>query len=213
MINKFTAEQCYESGQKNSELATQAKKANTSQEMVDDCGRAAAIDFWFALTMGHEKAPFALSECFGQGVGVPKNPYLEQLLFGVALKLTPETCDQVPAEKKPTIPELIQPNIDALVQLMKDTLAQLPKYGVDADKFNDQLTKFNNTIELPSGEKIQSYFIDTVNEVNVKETKTKAKSLISTLKKGDNRKIYPCTTNHVPLNSKKTRGKSGCIIS
>ncbi len=159
-VNSFIAEECYESGHKSYTAATEAEQNDDPQYTIDNCWSAAAIDFWFALTMGHEKAPFALSKCFGQGVGVPKNPYLEQLLFGVALKLTPKICDQIPAEEKPTIPESIQPAIDALVKLMEDTQAQLPKSGIDAIKFNAQLTKFNHAIKLPSGKKIQSLFTE-----------------------------------------------------
>jgi hypothetical protein len=121
----------------------------------------AAMEFWFALTLGSEKVPLSLFKCFRQGVGVEKDPYMRDLMYGAVLQLTPKDCaDKVKPENKLIIAKSMQPEIDALVKLVKKTHSQLPAEGVDLKVFNDQITKFNHAIKLPSGKLIQNCFIE-----------------------------------------------------
>ncbi|MCC8399972.1 MAG: hypothetical protein LN563_05365 [Rickettsia endosymbiont of Platyusa sonomae] len=159
--DKFTSEFYYRAGEYYYELAANMEDNNELQSKIDTSWGMAAKSFWFALTLGSEKAPFSLFKCFGQGVGVEKDAYIRDMMYGTALKLTPgDVKSKVKPENKPKISKSMQPAIDALVKLVKDTQKQLPKEGVDAAVFNDQLTKFNYAIKLPGGKLIQKCFTE-----------------------------------------------------
>ena len=158
--DKYTAEDFYELGRDYYKLAVEFEDNNESQEKIDNSWGIAATNFWLALTIGSEKAPLALSKCFGQGVGVKKDENIEKLLYGAALKLTPQDCAKIPAEEKPVIPKSMNPRIEALVKLVKDAHSKIPTKGVDMEVVDNQMTKFNNAIKLPSGKLIQSCFTE-----------------------------------------------------
>ncbi|WP_250311079.1 hypothetical protein [Rickettsia endosymbiont of Oedothorax gibbosus] len=143
------------------DLAAGLEDDKVPQEKIDASWGLASKAFWFALTLGGKQAPLWLFKCFRQGVGVKEDPYIRDLMYGAALQLTPKDAKtKVKPENKPKILKSMQPAIDALVKLVKDTQKQLPKEGVDAAVFNDQLTKFNHAIKLPGDKLIQSCFTE-----------------------------------------------------
>ena len=159
--NLVTAEYYHRWGEHYYDLAAGKEDDEAPQSEIDASWRLAAANFWFALTLGGEQAPFWLFKCFRQGVGVEKDPYIRDLMYGAALQLTPKDAKfKVKPENKPKISKSMQPAIDEFVKLVKDTKQQLPKEGVDAAVSNDQLTKFNHAIKLPGGKLIQKCFTE-----------------------------------------------------
>ncbi len=157
--DKTTAEFFYRRGDYYYNLAIEFEEQNEPQNRIDATWGVAATLFWQALTLGSGKASFFLFKCFAQGVGVEKDEGIAALMYGVALKLAPQDCIGIPAKFKLVIPESMQPKIDKLVKLVQQTQAQIPKEGVSMEVVNDQMDKFNRTVELPSGRLMHSYLV------------------------------------------------------
>lgn len=107
----------------------------------------------------------------------------------------------------------MQSEIDTLVKLVKQTRDQLPVEGVDAKVFNEQITKFNHAIKLPSGKPIQSCFIEKSAKTTSKEKDLKSKALELTKNLSNQNKPIKTTMNHVPRKANKSSSRIGCIIS
>lgn len=212
--NKLTSEHHHRWGEYYYGLAADMEDMDEAQRKIDACWKMAAMEFWFALTLGSEKAPLSLFKCFRQGVGVEKDTYMRDLMYGAALQLTPQDCaDKVKPENKPIITKSMQPKIDALVKLVQQTRDQLPVEGVDVKVFNEQLTKFNHAIKLPSGKSIQSCFIEKSAKATSKEKDLKSKALELTKNLPSHNKPTTTTMNHVPRKTNKSSSRIGCIIS
>ncbi|WP_341760947.1 hypothetical protein [Candidatus Tisiphia endosymbiont of Thecophora atra] len=212
--NKLTSEHHHRWGEYYYGLAADMEDQDAPQSKIDASWKMAAMEFWFALTLGSEKAPLSLFKCFRQGVGVEKDPYMRDLMYGAALQLTPQDCaDKVKPENKPIIAKSMQPKIDALVKLVKQTRDQLPVEGVDVKVFNEQLTKFNHAIKLPSGKSLQSCFIEKSAKATSKEKDLKSKALELTKNLSNQNKPITTTMNHVPRKATKSSSRIGCIIS
>ncbi|MCC8399973.1 MAG: hypothetical protein LN563_05370 [Rickettsia endosymbiont of Platyusa sonomae] len=209
--DKFTSEFYYQAGKCYYELAANMEDNNELQSKIDTSWGMAAKSFWFALTLGSKKAPFSLFKCFGQGVGVKKDADIAALMYGTALKLTPQDCAKIPVSNKPVIDKSMQPRIDTLVKLVKQAHAQLRAGGVDAEVFNDQLTKFNHAIKLPSGKSIQNCFIEKITQDRAKEQDLKFKALELTKNLPIYNKATTNTINHIPKKD-KALSRNGCSI-
>lgn len=155
-----TAKESQYSGEYYYGLAADMEDSGETQNKIDASWKMAVMEFWEALVLGSAKAPFFLFKCFKQGVGVKQDDDIAALMYGTALKFTPQDCAKIPVTSKPVIAKSMQPRIDALVKLVKQAHSQLPDEGVDVGALNDQMTKFNHAIKLPSGKLIQSCFTE-----------------------------------------------------
>ncbi|BFD45522.1 MAG: hypothetical protein DMENIID0002_01680 [Rickettsia endosymbiont of Sergentomyia squamirostris] len=158
--DKFTSKFYQRWGEYYYGLAADMEDRDEPQSKIDASWKMAAMQFWEALVLGSEKAPIFLFKCFAQGVGVKKDADIATLMYGTALKLTPQDCAKIPVTSKPVIVKSMKPRIDALVKLVKQTHSQLPTEGVDVGVLNDQMVKFNHAVKLPSGKLIQSCFTE-----------------------------------------------------
>ncbi|WP_250311078.1 hypothetical protein [Rickettsia endosymbiont of Oedothorax gibbosus] len=211
--NLNTASQHQHWGEYYYDLAAGLEDDKAPQKQIDASWGLASKAFWFALTLGGQEASLFLFKCFRQGVGVEKDSYIRDLMYGAALQLTPQGANQIRTENKPKISKSMQPAIDTLVKLVKDTQKQLPKEGVDAAGLNDQLTKFNHAIKLPSGKLIQSYFTKKNIQNNSKDKELKSHILQLAKNLPINNKPSTTTTNHIPRNVNRASSRNGYSIS
>ncbi|WP_341748907.1 hypothetical protein [Candidatus Tisiphia endosymbiont of Sialis lutaria] len=208
-----TAEEYQRSGEYYYGLAINMEDRNKSPEKIDASWQSAAIDFWFALILGSEKAPLGLFKCFGQGLGVKKDDNIAALMYGTALQFTPEDCaNNIKDENKPVIAKSMQPRIDKLANLVKQAHAQIPGNGVTMKKVLEQMDKFNHAIKLPSGKLIQSCFTEKNTQANSKEKDLKSKTLELTKNLINHNKTLT-TTNHISKKVDKVPSRIGCSIS
>ncbi|OZG31859.1 hypothetical protein [Rickettsia endosymbiont of Culicoides newsteadi] len=155
-----TAEEFYNFGEYYYKLADDMEGRNESQEKIDASWSTASINFWQALTLGSTKAPLSLFKCFGQGLGVKKDDDIAALMYGTALKFTPQDCAKLPTNSKPVIPKSMQPKIKELIKLVQNTHDKIPTKGISMDQVLDQMDKFNHAIKLPGGKLIQKCFTE-----------------------------------------------------
>ncbi|WP_341759276.1 hypothetical protein [Candidatus Tisiphia endosymbiont of Ptychoptera albimana] len=116
-------------------------------------GVLAAGSFYQALALGHQKAPFSLYACFGQGIGVDQDDNLAAMMFGVAQNLKDPRCKNL----KVKIPKSMENKVKELTKLVKETQSKIPAEGVSTDKLLEQMAIFQS-IKIPSGEPLQSCF-------------------------------------------------------
>ncbi|WP_341757010.1 MULTISPECIES: hypothetical protein [unclassified Candidatus Tisiphia] len=199
-----TAEEYQSSGEEHYKLAVDMEDRDESQKKIDACWRFVAKDFWQALTLGSKKAPIWLFKCFRQGVGVEKDPYIRDIMYGAALKLTPQDAKNIKDANKPVISKSMQPRIDVLVKLVEDTHAKIPAEGVTMEKLLDQMDKFNHAIKLPSGKLIQSCFTERNTQDASKTKELKSQALELTKHLPNHNKTTMATKDHHSRKTNKT---------
>jgi hypothetical protein len=117
----------------------------------------AACQFWEALVLGHPQAPYSLAMCFNQGVGVTKNEYIANLLFGVALALNDPKCQDVIQEF--SRPSGMDRAISDLTQLIKRVHSEI---DIDSEvnvRLAENLQLFDSSIKLPGSQVMKSFFL------------------------------------------------------
>ncbi|WP_425363884.1 hypothetical protein [Candidatus Tisiphia endosymbiont of Hybos culiciformis] len=116
-------------------------------------GVLAAGAFYQALALGHQKAPFSLYACFGQGIGVEQDDDVAAMMFGVAQNLKDPRCKGL----KVKIPKSMEPKVKELTKLVKETHSKIPAEGVSTKKVLEQMEIFQ-TITLLDGSSLQDCF-------------------------------------------------------
>ncbi|MCC8398023.1 MAG: hypothetical protein LN569_01725 [Rickettsia endosymbiont of Labidopullus appendiculatus] len=124
-----------------------------TKKEIEASGKLAAISFYQALALGHQKASFSLCACFGQGIGVDQDDDLAAMMFGVAQNLKDPRCKGL----KVKIPKSMESKVKELTKLVKETQSKIPVEGVSTEKVFKQMELFQ-TIKIPSGEPLQSCF-------------------------------------------------------
>jgi hypothetical protein len=157
----FTAEEFYQAAKDHYKLAVEFEDTNAPQNKIDACWGVTAQEFWWALVLGSEKAPLALFKCFWQGLGVKKDDDIATLMYGVALKFTPQDCAKLPADSRPAVPDkAMKSRIDDLEKLVKKAYKAVPNKGITMEKVFDQMHKFDKAIKLPGGKSIEKCFTE-----------------------------------------------------
>jgi hypothetical protein len=124
------------------------KSDDKDQEKIDAHWSIAALHLWKALVLGHLQAPYYLSVCFNQGVGVKRDEYIAKLLFGVALELGDEKCES--DSNKQIVPRLMNGAVTALTQLIRDTNSITAEdKNIHVGELCAQIEIFNQFIKLP----------------------------------------------------------------
>lgn len=132
---------------------------NESQTKIDSAGVLAAKDFWIALCLGHEKAPFSLYACFGQGIGVKQDNDIASFMFSLAQELkdvrvaNKECAFSLPISFKAKVHETA-----ALIKQVK-----ISKSGIDMQHVNKQMDNFSKVMILPDGREIFKLITDGYN--------------------------------------------------
>ncbi|WP_341759275.1 hypothetical protein [Candidatus Tisiphia endosymbiont of Ptychoptera albimana] len=136
---------------------------------IEGYGVLAAGSFYQALTLGHQKAPFSLYACFGQGVGVKQDNDIAAMMFGVARNIKDPRCKG----KTVTIPKSVESKVKELTKLVKESHSKIPAEGVNTDKVLEQMAIFQ-TITLLDGRSLQDCFTEKVTQDNSKEQELKS---------------------------------------
>ena len=87
------------------------------QDQIDQTYRSMTRSYWLALVLGHPQAPYGLSKCFNDGLGIAHKKYLANVLFGVAKELGEPQCRL--AKGRQLIPASIEPEIEYLAQYLR----------------------------------------------------------------------------------------------
>ncbi|WP_395476619.1 hypothetical protein [Rickettsia endosymbiont of Pantilius tunicatus] len=132
---------------------------NESQTKIDSAGVLAAKDFWVALCLGYEKAPFSLYACFGQGIGVKQDNDIASFMFALAQELK----DVRVANKECmfSLPISFKDKVHETAALMKQV--KIPKSGIDMQHVNKQMDDFSKVMILPDGREIFKLITDGSN--------------------------------------------------
>ncbi|MCC8398024.1 MAG: hypothetical protein LN569_01730 [Rickettsia endosymbiont of Labidopullus appendiculatus] len=136
---------------------------------IEASGRLAAISFYQALALGHQKAPFSLYACFGQGIGVKQDNDIAAMMFGVAQNIKDPRCKG----KTVTTPKSMESKVKELTKLVKETHSKIPAEGVSTEKVFEQMEIFQ-TITLLDGRPLQDCFTEKVTQDNSKEKELKS---------------------------------------
>ncbi|WP_425363885.1 hypothetical protein [Candidatus Tisiphia endosymbiont of Hybos culiciformis] len=170
-------------------------------------GVLAAGAFYQALALGHQKAPFSLYACFGQGIGVKQDDDIAAMMFAVAQNVKDPRCQG----KNINIPKSMQPKAEELTELVRKTHAKIPAEGVSTEKVLKQMEIFQ-TIKLPNGRSLQDCFTEKVIQDSSKEKDLKSHILQLTKNLPKHNKTTIATKDHHSRNTNSGTSRNGFSI-
>lgn len=130
---------------------------NENQVKINATWGIATHNFWLAFVLGHLQAPYSLSVCFNQGLGIKPNDYVAKLLFGVALELEDVKCQR--ETNKQEVPTHMNKAVKELAKLVRETNSKISSdTEIGMDVVNSQMEIFDNFIALPDGNTMADFF-------------------------------------------------------